>query len=151
VVGHQDIAVNCATVIGSRLAKPIAIARIILIGKEGRRAIVAALDQVQRRRSGRADAAPCNGWLDRPVDARGDERAGNCRSAGCLSTHPSNALLDDVRRALARRSNHVLVAPPGWCRPCQTFYRRYFRLSLAHSQACNGVINWKGQPRTSLT
>ena len=79
-LGHQDIAVNCAAIISRRLDEPVAIARIVLIGKEGRRAIVAALDQVQRRRSGRADAAPCNGWLDRPVDARGDERAGNCRS-----------------------------------------------------------------------
>src|SRR6266567_4483109 len=48
VVGHQDIAVNGAAIISRRLAKPIAIARIVFIGKEGRRAIVAALDQVQR-------------------------------------------------------------------------------------------------------
>jgi hypothetical protein len=48
MIGHQHIAVNSATKLGRRLSEPVAIARMVLFGKEDRRAIVAALDQVQR-------------------------------------------------------------------------------------------------------
>src|SRR5882672_3651817 len=44
----QRARVRSAAVIDGRRAKPCAITRIVLISKEGRRAIVAALDQVQR-------------------------------------------------------------------------------------------------------
>ena len=46
VVGHEDIGVNGTAVIGSRLLQPMAVAVVILLGKEARLPIDAALHKV---------------------------------------------------------------------------------------------------------
>lgn len=48
MVGHQHIGMDGAAMARRRLAEPKAIARVILVVKEGRRPVVAALDHVQR-------------------------------------------------------------------------------------------------------
>src|SRR5579872_2976369 len=48
VVGHQHIGMDQAAILGRGVAKPVAIPCIILLAKENRRAVIAALDHVQR-------------------------------------------------------------------------------------------------------
>lgn len=48
VVGHQNVGMYRAVVIGSRFLQPVEVAVIVLFGKETRLSIDAALYQVQR-------------------------------------------------------------------------------------------------------
>lgn len=49
VIGHEDISMNGAAILGGGLDQPNAIVRVILGHEENRLAIIAALNDVQRR------------------------------------------------------------------------------------------------------
>ena len=48
MVGHEDMSVDGAAVARGRLAEPVAIACVVLVGKEDALQVIAALDHMQR-------------------------------------------------------------------------------------------------------
>jgi hypothetical protein len=55
VIGHQDVGMDDAIPIGSRLLQPMEVAVIVLLGKEARLSIDASLNEMHRH-SGKMDS-----------------------------------------------------------------------------------------------